>query len=346
MQLQHTASPAHTESIVLQNHFSAARPDYRSSPYWLQYQDFFPPSARLCADDAPAEEWFAWRGAAIHVDRFATHAPTASLTVILVHGGGGYGRMFAPLGKLLHAAGYEVIAPDLPGYGLSQAGHELTTYANWVDLLCDLAAAEQRRSDRRVVLLGGSLGGYLAYLCAARMGPQLVAGLIATTLADPRSALVQRQFARNALVLHGLLPLLPWFAALFGTLRLPIKWFTKMQAMSNDPALTRLVAADPCGGGAWVPVSFMQSIFSARPTIEPEDFEVCPILLAHPAADRWTGIASSQEFFDRIKGQKTLRMLDNCGHFPIEEPGITQLQDAALDFLARLDAATARQTFP
>lgn len=244
--------------------------------------------------------------------------------------------MFAPLGKLLHGAGYEVIAPDLPGYGLSQTGGAMTTYQSWVELLCDLASAEQRRSGRRVVFFGGSLGGYLAYLCAARMGSQLVAGVIATTLADPRSKLVQRQFARNALVLHVLMPLMPWFVPFIGALRLPIKWFTKMNAMSNDSVLNRLVAADPFGGGVHVPVRFMHSIFTARPDIEPENFEVCPVLLVHPADDRWTGIASSRDFFDRIKGEKNLVMLDNCGHFPVEEPGITQLQQAALQFLSAI----------
>jgi len=308
--------------------------NYQSENYWRRYQPFFPAEAQITAGHEPEEEWFAWRNAAIHLDRFA--APTAPLTIILAHGGGGYGRMFAPLGRLLHAAGYEVVAPDLPGYGLSRADDALTTYPAWVALLCDLAASEHRRNGRRVVFFGGSLGGYLAYLCAARLGPQLVAGVIATTLADPRSALVRRQFARNALVLHALMPLMPWFAALTGSLKLPVKWFTKMDAMANQPALNRLVAGDPFGGNVSVPVRFMHSIFAVRPDIEPEDFNVCPVLLAHPAEDRWTGIASSRPFFDRIKGEKSLIMLENCGHFPVEEPGISQLRQAALAFLSAI----------
>ncbi|ASU38726.1 lysophospholipase [Herbaspirillum sp. meg3] len=307
---------------------------YKTATYWQQYQPFFPEDVRISADNAPAEEWFAWRGASIHLDRFSS--PSSPLTIIVVHGGGGYGRMFAPLGRLLHEAGYDVIAPDLPGYGLTQADASMIDYATWVDILCDLAADEYRRRGRRVVFFGGSLGGYLAYLCAARMGKEIIAGVMATTLADPRSPLVRRQFARNALVLHGMMPLMPWCAALFGKLRLPVKWFTKMHAMSNDPALNRLVANDPFGGGAHVPVRFMQSIFTVRPLVEPEDFDICPVLLVHPANDRWTGVASSRPFFDRIKGEKTLVMLENCGHFPVEEPGITQLRLAALGFLSKV----------
>lgn len=317
---------------------------YKKQPYWRQYQSFFPAHARINEANAPQEEWFAWRSAAIHVDRYASAG--SALTVIVLHGGGGYGRLFAPLARLLHQSGHEVIAPDLPGYGLSAVDETLVTHDAWVDLVCDLALAEHHKSDRRVVLFGGSMGGYLAYLCAARLGRDIVAGVIATTLADPRSPLVQRQFARNALVqnvLMPMMPLIPIFAPFIDRLRLPIKWFTRMQSMSGNAALNRLVGNDPHGGGAYVPVRFMRSIFTAKPVLEPEQFEVCPLLLVHPANDRWTGIASSKAFFDRIKGPKQLVMLENCGHFPVEEPGITQLQEAAIQFLTRQAALSRRR---
>ncbi|MEX8194886.1 alpha/beta hydrolase [Comamonas guangdongensis] len=312
---------------------------YKAKTYWMQYQSFFPAHARVTVANGPNEEWLPWRGASIHVDRFPCVA--SPLTVIVVHGGGGYGRLFAPIGKLLYDAGYEVVAPDLPGYGLSQAPASLVTYEAWTDLLCDMAAIEYRNTGRRVVLCGGSLGGYLAYLCAARMGGGPIAGVIATTLADPRTPLVKRQFARNALVRHVMLPLLPFCAALIGRLRLPVKWFTKMGAMSNDPLLNRLVAEDPYGGGVRVPVSFMQSIFAARPDMEPEDFDLCPLLLAHPENDRWADFESSRQFFDRIKGEKRLVMLENCGHFPVEAPGLAQLEQASIRFLQQIARVTA-----
>lgn len=31
-------------------------------------------------------------------------------------------------------------------------------------------------------------------------------------------------------------------------------------------------------------------------------------------------------------------MLENCGHYPIEEPGLTQLRDAMHDVLSRVQA--------
>ena len=60
----------------------------------------------------------------------------------------------------------------------------------------------------------------------------------------------------------------------------------------------------------------------------PEDFDACPVLLAHPAEDRWTPVQLSRTFFDRIRAPKQLVMLEGAGHFPVEQPGLDQLTDA------------------
>jgi hypothetical protein len=66
---------------------------------------------------------------------------------------------------------------------------------------------------------------------------------------------------------------------------------------ANDPVLCQLVLEDPQGGGNLVPVRFMRSLFEMRPEIEPEDFELCPVLLAHPAEDHWTTLEASRPFY-------------------------------------------------
>ena len=314
-------------SALARRHYSD--PDVN---HWLKYQPFLPESLRLTPAGLPVEQWWSWRGAEIHLDRFT--AADAPLTVILCHGGGGCGRLLAPYGQMLEGHGYEVVAPDLPGYGLSIAPPDLFSYHAWVDCVADLAAAEHQRTGRPVVLFGMSVGGYLAYLAAAK--GRLAAGVIATTLADPRLPIVRDQFARNPRLNRLLLPALPLVASLLGGLRLPIKWFSNMQAISNNAELNCLLCSDPVAGGNRASLRFMNSLFTIKPAIEPEAFDVCPVLLAHPAADRWTTIEASQPFFDRIKAPKELVMLENCGHFPIESPGVERLEEAVLGFLKNL----------
>lgn len=316
---------------------------YKKHPYWQNYQSFFPEHSQITDESMITEEWFRWKNCSIHLDRYH-HIDPPKVTAILIHGAGGYGRMLAPIANMIYQSGYEVLAPDLPGYGLSRAESTYIDYQAWVDCLCDLVKQEYKTNPRPIILCGASVGGYLAYLCAAQLGvytkkadkPSPIKGIIATTLADPRLEITKQQFAKNTFMLNVGMPLLPLFTKIAGRLSLPIKWFTKMNDMSSNANLVRTVLNDPLGGGNSVPISFMNSLLSVRPAIEPENFDLCPTLLAHPGDDKWTGLASSQHFFDRIKGPKSFQLLENCGHFPVETPGIMQLESSAKEFIEHL----------
>ena len=88
----------------------------------------------------------------------------------------------------------------------------------------------------------------------------------------------------------------------------------------------------------------MHSIFQVKPEIEPENFNVCPVLLVHPMEDRWTQVESSQVLFDKLKTEKSIVILEGCGHFPVEEPGFSQLENAALKFLQQVSAQVKGRT--
>jgi alpha-beta hydrolase superfamily lysophospholipase len=315
---------------------NAAR-SYREVDHWRRYQRFFPEALRCTDATAPVEESWRWGDLDVHVDRYASSA--ARLTVVLLHGGGGNGRLLAPIAIGLHREGLEVVAPDLPGYGLTPAGARDFLYDRWVDCAVDLVARERRARNLPVVVFGLSLGGMLAYHAAARSSD--VAGVIATTLCDPRERAVREAFVSSPLLVDVAPPVLAAVAPVLGGLRLPIRWFSKMDRVANDPAFARLIASDPHGGGCRTPLDFLLSIFRMRPAIEPEDFTRCPVLLAHPGDDRWTPLSASRVFFDRLACDKRLVVLDRCGHIPVEEPGVTQFREAIRAFLdARLAAVT------
>ena len=77
------------------------------------------------------------------------------------------------------------------------------------------------------------------------------------------------------------------------------------------------------------------------PVIEPEAFNVCPILLTQPAKDRWTPLHLSELFLRRIRKVpvKTV-MLENAGHYPLEQPGLQQMHDAIVAFINTLSSQT------
>ena len=307
----------------------AAPPRYADLETWRVYQGFFPPAMRCMPESTPIEEWWSWKGIDVHIDRMPV--AEAPLKVIVLHGAGAYGRVMAPAAVIAQRNGYETVCPDLPGYGLTAVSRARFVYPLWVDCIVDLIEAELARDGRPVVLFGVSLGGLLAYQAAARS--RKVVGLVATTLADPREPAVRQGFARTRLLGSAGLWMLDKLAPLTDGLPLPMRHMSKMDRISNITALSELCSHDPLGGGNWVPARFLRTLMSTAPDIEPEDFRVCPVLLAHPGVDRMTEISLSRRFFDRLAAPKRMVVLDGASHMPTEHPGVDQLEDAVVRFV-------------
>ena len=69
------------------------------------------------------------------------------------------------------------------------------------------------------------------------------------------------------------------------------------------------------------------------------DFDVCPVVLAHPADDRWTSPELSEPFLTSMEKVPTrLVLLERAGHFPVEEPGREQLDDLLVTSLRQIVA--------
>ena len=127
---------------------------------------------------------------------------------------------------------------------------------------------------------------------------------------------------------------LPPIARVAGNVRVPIKWLIRMNQMSNNSDLSHLCGSDPRGGGVRIPLGFLADWFTYAHT-PPEQFTAAPVTLVHPAADRWTQPQTSLRFLDRIAAPTKSVLLENCGHFPIEEPGFqTLLDEVAMELSA------------
>ncbi|MEV7119746.1 hypothetical protein [Kitasatospora griseola] len=83
-------------------------------------------------------------------------------------------------------------------------------------------------------------------------------------------------------------------------------------------------------------VPLMGLIATYTPAVEPPDFDACPVLLTQPAEDRWTPHRLSVPVLSRItKVPVDTVMLENAGHYPLEDPGLQQMEDAIADFVTR-----------
>ena len=315
-------------------------PTYAEQPAWRAIQEFLPAEYRLTPQTEPEEEWWEpqehrW-GHRIHLDTYRNPAATAK--VILFHGVGTNGRQMSMiLGRPLADLGYETIAIDMPTYGLTDvAPGTRVTYDDWVRIGSDLIDAELARDDRPIVLYGLSAGGMETYHVAALN--QRVKGIVGMTFLD--TALFRVRFETAFDPVTGTLgaPLMRLLSRIgLGRVRLPMRFVSKMRALVNDRAAKRATYRDKTSAGNSVSIAFLDSWLSYRPAVAAEDFDVCPVLLTQPAADKWTPLHLSEPFLSRItRVPVTTVMLDNGGHYPLEKSALDQMVLTIAEFVAEV----------
>ncbi len=303
---------------------------YSQVSEWHRYQHFLPENLRFRKQNLPAEEFLTLNGYEIHLDRYVKK--DAKCKIILIHGGGGNGRILGTLAVGLENLGCEWIAPDLPGFGLTKipANKSYVPYEDWILVLNELIQKENK-TNQKIILFGLSIGGMLAYHTAAYRGE--VDGLIATTFVDPRNLQVRDAIASNRFFSRVGMPINSLFSFLTNGMYFPIKWFSKMEFITNDPSFSEVFANDPYAGGSKVSLGFLNTFLNYKPKKEPEEFQVCPVLLAHPSIDPWTPTNLSKRFFDKIPAKKVFVELTGAGHFPYEEPGVSILKESVTKFV-------------
>lgn len=301
---------------------------------WKGFQEYFPEEYRINKDNKPKESYWEWEDYSVHLDRYIPEKDNKKFKIILIHGGGGNGRLLSPLGVALCARGYELIAPDLPGFGLTKI-RKANSYYTWIKLLDNLIDKELKNSNKGIILYGLSLGGMLAYQVACINNK--VKALIVTSLADTRDKEVQIQLSKTKIIGTFALPMLNKLGTTIDNIRIPIKITTKMWAMANNKSFVRKLLKDRVGSGSWVYLKFLRTLCEANPEIEPENFTRCPLLFIQPEKDYIIPWHISQPFYDRLACKKEFVMLEGCGHIPLEEPGINQLREATIKFIEYLE---------
>lgn len=307
---------------------------YKEIDSWIKFQSYFPEEWRIYDHNYPDEYYWEWGKYHVHIDHFKPRKNNKKIKLILLHGGGGNGRLLSPICVCFSSMGYECLAPDLPGFGLTKSD-EPNSYYTWIDLVSDLISYEAKKTDDQIVLCGVSLGGMLAYQVAALN--DAVSGLIVTSLADTRTNSVQVGLSKNKFL--GLISpfLINKFSFFTDKIKIPIRLTTKMWAMANNDEFVKELKKDKVGSGSWVNLKFFRTLFEAQPNVEPEYFKNCPLLFLQPEKDYIIPWSMSKGFFNKLACMKEVIFLNNCGHIPMEKPGIDQMRIGALNFLEKLE---------
>ena len=111
------------------------------------------------------------------------HTPGAP-TIVFIHGAAMDHTAWTLLARFWAKSGYNVVAIDLPGHGLSE-GQPLTTIEQNADIVERLLVQLELLDN--LVLVGHSMGSLIALECAAAMQQTTVLGMLGTTFPMPVS---------------------------------------------------------------------------------------------------------------------------------------------------------------
>jgi pimeloyl-ACP methyl ester carboxylesterase len=77
---------------------------------------------------------------------------------------------------------------------------------------------------------------------------------------------------------------------------------------------------------------------SYKPVVPAEELTACPILLTQLEKDLWTPLHLAELFLKRVKKVDVkIVMLENAGHYPLEQPGLDQMHEAIISFLKGIE---------
>jgi pimeloyl-ACP methyl ester carboxylesterase len=253
----------------------------------------------------------------------ATAGRSSDPVLILVHGFGGSTFGWRHVMEPLAASGWNVVALDLPGFGLAEKGwgqsYEHESQAGFVLSVMD------QMNIQDAVIAGHSMGGNVVSWVAA-LAPERVRGLALIDAAIVSPVLTRNTAAATALSLPPLrratriLIRSAFTEATFGELlssAFAVKSAATPETIRGYAAASRLPEWDAALLGIIRDASANALPFSIGEIVERPDAPI-PTLILWGADDSWVPLSAGESLRDALPAA-TYLVLPGLGHVPFEE---------------------------
>jgi alpha-beta hydrolase superfamily lysophospholipase len=276
-------------------------------------------------------------GGPIGLEVYDTGSPERP-TLVFSHGIAGYARVLLPFLIPLRHRGYNLVAPDLRGYGYNEDRKGDFDWNTHVDNLGDAVRFARERFDGPVLLGGASMGGPLAYAAAARHGG--VDGLVCWCLWDFQDREFMTHETMTGRLTYLLVPFMALFSKLLGHLRLKTTYFVSYDTLTDNPQFNDLLKQDP-QAGTLISLRGAQSLVLQSAVDVPHAAWTAPTLVLQPGADRMTPKRYTKRVFDQLASENKLYVeLEGCEHFPTEAHFYERWAQEVDDFVSSLEPRT------
>jgi len=124
---------------------------FKENKYWEKIQDFLPEHNHVSEECKPQEKWINCNGIDIRYDEYNPNA-NSEISIVALHGVGGNGRLLSFIAVPLVKAGFNVVCPDLPGYGYTKVD-SCFDYSAWIEVGSFMAKEELKKEERYLYLV-------------------------------------------------------------------------------------------------------------------------------------------------------------------------------------------------
>lgn len=301
---------------------------------WRAINALLPKDFQITEKNKPLEEVWEWRGNKMHLDRYPN--PQSPYRIFLHHGVGTNGRQLNMIfGHKMAELGYDVVAMDNLGYGMTEVTQKDITYSDWVQAFADFVNAETKKDYKKPILYGLSAGGMICYNASCFMDE--VYGIIGMCFLQNDSKYIGYKTAKYGWSNSIVFPTMNFFNKIgFKRLSLPMKSVSKMNTLVNNDKALKIFLKDEASAGANVQMQFLYEYTHYHLPKPVTEYDKCPILLTQPKKDLWTPLELSEISMKGIKAPFTVKILEGGGHYPMEEKALQQLITYADEFVKDL----------
>ncbi|MHA1309504.1 MAG: alpha/beta fold hydrolase [Candidatus Helarchaeota archaeon] len=255
----------------------------------------------------------------IHLDIFGKNDESLKTNIIFIHGTAVYSRFYAEFLYNLYKNGFRIIAPDMPGHGLSEGKRGHFNMKELISTIYDITTYVIENYGENVAIMGSSLGGITA-LYATANDERIKAAIC-------HNAAIFNEGAHKKIVkvkgfIKYLKPLLPFFSKLFPTLRLSVwiyldpksliksdEWDEKVEILLRDKFLSDKYTLKALATQMRAPLA------------KPIENIKTPIMIINGSNDVLFSIEYMKEIFDRLVNSqnKKLVIIPDSAHLILHE---------------------------
>ncbi len=250
--------------------------------------------------------------------------------IIFTHGIAGYARILLPFLIPLFEKGYNIIAPDLEGYGYNERLKGDFTWNVHLQNLKDTVDYAKTIFKGKVFLGGASMGGPLAYSTDAKYN--CADGLICWCLWDFADKEFMKKETTTKSLTYLLLPFLKMATYLFGKCRIKTYHAISYKTLTNDQNFNALVKKDPQAGTLISLRGVLSLLTQSKPAKKHNQYDK-PVLICHPEDDKMTPSIYTKRTFEKIKSEKKRYCSFTGDHFPLDKASYEKWSKCVDDFI-------------